>query len=544
MRINKLPLEVIKLIAAGEVIDSLTAVVKELVENSLDAQAKRIVITIYPELWMVQVADNGTGISALHLSNAPLAHTTSKISSCQDLNNIQTLGFRGEALHSISQLAELTIASRIKGDCGYQWHENKNITPCALAEGTIITVNNLFHNIPLRRQANPPFKQQIKQIQILIGEFALCHPQVTWQLLINDKLSLHINGKNQADHILLQLLKSINYTDLKAQKFSINNFSEDHNSQLEIVLGLPDRLSRPRPDWVKIGVNGRVIKSPELESAIFSSFHRTLPRDRFPVVFVHLHISPRHIDWNRHPTKREIYLHNLDFWQQQIKESIEQIFTISEQTISNQRVEKLLTVAENKPIYQIEKKENTASLGLIELKVIAQSRHTYIIAEHSEGIWLIEQHIAHERIIYEQLLKQWEFIPLSQPQIFEHFSPRQVEHLDYLGFDIDSFGEGLWALRNMPQLLHSRDDMTEAVWELARGADLDSAKVAVACRSALRNGTPLTISEMQNLVDQWKITRNPHTCPHGRPIYLSLEESSLYRFFRRHWVLGKSHGIN
>jgi len=556
MIIQKLPLEVIKLIAAGEVINSLTAVVRELAENSLDANAQRIVISLYPELWKVQVADNGQGMSKDDLLLSTQAHTTSKINQKDDLQQIKTLGFRGEALHSIAQLAKIHIASRIKNDCGYEIFCQDNqimaINPVAIALGTIVTVEDLFHNIPLRRQGSPPFKQQIKQIQTIIGQLSLCHPTVTWQLFVNDKLLLYINGNNQSQQILPQLLKTIKYDDLTSQQITINTPQENNQSYLSLVLGLPDRLSRPRPDWVKIGLNGRVIKSAELESSIYSSFHRTLGRDRFPVIFLHLQTSPRQIDWNLHPAKAEVYLHNLEFWQEQIKLLINNIFKITDNNLHNNyqnpRVEKILQVAENKPIYNLEKPQITIpkpeTIGLIELKVIAQSRNTYIIAEHSEGMWLIEQHIAHERILYEQLQDNWQLVPLSQPIILENLRPKQVEQLTHLELEIDSFGENLWAVRNIPQILVHRDDCQEALIELSWGGDVDTAMVAVACRSAIRNGTQLTMSQMQNIVEQWKVTRNPHTCPHGRPIYLSLEESSLYRFFRRHWVLGKSHGVN
>ncbi|MBE9221523.1 DNA mismatch repair endonuclease MutL [Cyanobacterium stanieri LEGE 03274] len=555
MLIQKLPIDVIKLIAAGEVIDSLSAVVRELAENSLDAGAGRIVISIQPSLWRVQVADNGRGMDRDDLFLCTQAHTTSKIKDYNDLHRINTLGFRGEALHSIAQLADVKIVSRVADDCGYEicCHDNhcSTINPVAIAPGTIITVENLFKNIPLRRQANPPFKQQIKQIQTLIGQLSLCHPQVTWQLFVDDKLTLYIHGDNEIKKILSQLSKTIKYHDLTSQQITINTPEENSLSHLDLVLGLPDRLSRPRPDWVKIGLNGRVIKSPELESSIYSAFHRTLGRDRFPVIFLHLKTSPRQIDWNRHPAKAEIYLHNLDFWQEQIISAINNIFKITDnninQKIPNSRVENILKVAENKALYHIEEKpkkiDKKESLGLINLQVIAQSRNTYIIAEHDQGMWLIEQHIAHERILYEQLQDNWQLMPLSQPIILENLLSKQIEQLTHLQLDIESFGENLWAVRNIPQMLAQRNDMADALMELSWGGNVDNAMVAVACRSAIRNGTKLTIEQMQDIVDRWKMTRNPHTCPHGRPIYLSLEESSLYRFFRRHWVLGKSHGI-
>jgi DNA mismatch repair enzyme (predicted ATPase) len=190
--------------------------------------------------------------------------------------------------------------------------------------------------------------------------------------------------------------------------------------------------------------------------------------------------------------------------------------------------------------------ENTkkaAEISLIELRAVAQVHNTYILAEHPTGMWLIEQHIAHERVLYEQICDRWQLLPLEPPVILNSLTPAQVEQLQRLGLDIEPFGEQLWAIRNAPALLQQRDDCAAALLELSLGVDLQTAQVATACRSAIRNGTPLSLPEMQTLLDQWKSTRNPRTCPHGRPIYLSLEESALSRFFRRHWVIGKSHGI-
>ena len=167
----------------------------------------------------------------------------------------------------------------------------------------------------------------------------------------------------------------------------------------------------------------------------------------------------------------------------------------------------------------------------------------YIMAEHPSGMWLIEQHIAHERVLYEQLCDLWQVVPLDTPIILSHLSPAQVEQLQRLTLTVDPFGDNLWAIRTLPQALMGREDCNDALIELSQGGNMDEAIVATACRTAIRNGTPMTQPEMQHLLDDWQRTRNPHTCPHGRPIYLVLEETRLSRFFRRHWVIGKSHGI-
>jgi DNA mismatch repair protein MutL len=179
----------------------------------------------------------------------------------------------------------------------------------------------------------------------------------------------------------------------------------------------------------------------------------------------------------------------------------------------------------------------------LSLRAVAQLHHTYIVVEHPSGVWLVEQHIAHERVLYEQLCHRWQLAPLPAPILLKKIAPAQVEQLKRLGIELEPFGEALWAVRNAPEPLIQREDCAAALLELSLGGDLQMAQIAVACRTAIRNGTPLTLAEMQQLIDQWQRTRHPHTCPHGRPICLNLEESSLSRFFRRHWMIGKSHGI-
>ena len=561
--IKTLPQEVVNLIAAGEVIDSLAAVVRELAENALDAGATRIAIAIYPHQWRVRVADNGTGMVWSDLEHAASAHSTSKIRTSGDLWKITSLGFRGEALHSLAALAELEILSRRQGSVEgwqvvYDQHgEVLQKSAVAIAPGTVVTVSNLFGTWSVRRQGLPTVAQQLKTIQGTIQDIALCHPQITWQVQQNDRPWFTISPGKTAQQILPQLLRQVRQTDLQHLTLEVATPSQDaaHNwSKIQIVIGLPDRCHRQRPDWVKVATNHRLVRSPELIQTILSAFARTCPRDRYPICFLHLQICPSQIDWNRHPAKAEIYLHSLDFWSEQVNCAIAQALRISPATLPetahSHRVEQLLKVAETTGAYNVSRTiqasppaEKAASLACIELRAVAQVHNRYILAEHPTGVWLIEQHIAHERVLYEQICDRWQLLPLLPPVVLTHLTPSQVEQLQRLNLDIEPFGEQLWAVRSAPELLTKRDDCAAALLELSLGGDLQTAQVATACRSAIRNGTPLSLPEMQTLIDQWKSTRNPRTCPHGRPIYLSLEESSLARFFRRHWVIGKSHGI-
>ena len=585
--IQSLPAEVIDLIAAGEVIDSIAAAIRELVENALDAGASRITISLVPELWQVTVTDNGKGMSLADLRVCAQPHSTSKIHSRKDLWRITSLGFRGEALHSIAQVADLTICSRSLTTDNIGWRVTyQEGTPVresvvAIAPGTIVTVSNLFGKIPVRRRGLPPFPQQLKAIQKLIYQIALCHPQVTWQVKHQERSWLHLSPGNNARDILPQILKQISTTDLHYLKLPVPTPKIEQgveraegaegageagwgkstltiNSQpstLELIIGLPDRCHRHRADWVKVAVNHRFVRSPELEQTLLNGMAKTLPRDRYPICWLHLQICPSQIDWNRHPAKTEIYLHSLGYWQERVSEAIEQALKLNTDNLPNsmgdRRISKILRVAESSGKYQIDKDlvdilqkpAKKPQINSLQLKAVAQVNKTYIVAEHASGVWLIEQHIAHERVLYEQLQDKWELIPLSTPIVLNDLTPRQVEQLQELNIAIEPFGENLWAVRSIPEMLSKRDGCTDALIELSWGGDLRTAQVATACRSAIRNGTPLTIEEMQNLLNLWQNTRNPRTCPHGRPIYLSLEESTLSRFFRRHWVIGKSHGI-
>jgi DNA mismatch repair protein MutL len=563
--IQALPTEVVYLITAGEVIDSLASVVRELVENSLDAGATRIVVSIWPQQWRIRVADNGCGMNLDDLQQAATAHSTSKISSSADLWKINSLGFRGEALHSLTTLADLEILSRpVDGKLGWRvvYGEGGQVVQVevtAIAPGTVVIVSNLFGNCSSRRQGLPTLALQMKTVQATIQQIALCHPHITWQICQNDRQWFTISPAATTAQLLPQILPQVRQGDLQEVKLKIPNPLNTEiltsnsplptpHSALTLVVGLPDRTHRHRPDWVRVAINGRMVKTPELEQTILSAFHRTLPRDRYPICFLHLAISPDQINWNRNPAKTEIYLNEITYWQEQITQAINQALRISsanlKEAVHTTRVSKLLKAAEAKGGYNFNpKNSNEPDNTQHSLKAVAQVSNTYIVAEHSSGMWLIEQHIAHERVLYEQLCDNWQLVSVEPSIILYQLSPAQISQLQRIGLDIEPFGEQLWAVRNLPAILQQREDCAEAILELSLGGDLQTAQVAVACRSAIRNGTPMNLQEMQTLLDDWQRTRNPRTCPHGRPIYLSLEESSLARFFRRNWVIGKSHGI-
>lgn len=557
--------------AAGEVIDSLAAAVRELIDNAIDAGATRIAIGLWPEDWRLRVADNGCGMTRADLQQAAIPHTTSKIQNSEDLNRITSLGFRGQALHSLAQLSTLEIYSRPAAEPG--WHalygsqgEVVTLETAAISPGTIVEIQDLFANWPERRQVLPAPAQQLRAIQMTIYQSALCHPTVAWQVQQRDRPWFGISPGKTAREILPQLLATVRPSDLQAHFRVIHPCPEDDwqpeqsPNQVEVVLGLPDRCHRHRPDWVQVAVNGRCVRvggeetpADPLLQTILSAFRQTLPRHRHPVCFVHLQLSPEQIDWHRHPAKTDIYLHHLQFWQTQITQTLQQALQLpglTPATRPSERVQQLLKVSEDRGVYRLHPSALDQEQSALvpgpprsAVRALAQIHQTYILAEHPAGLWLVEQHIAHERVLYEQLCQRWQLVELNPPVILKALTSAQVEQLQQLGVAIDPFGSNLWAVRSAPQLLAARDDCPAALEELSSTPDLQAALVATACRSAIRNGTPLTLEAMQTLLDQWQQTQAPRTCPHGRPICLVLEETHLSRYFRRHWVIGKSHGI-
>ena len=476
--------------AAGEVVDSLAAVVRELVENALDAKATRISVSLWPERWQVRVADNGEGMTLSDLQQAAIAHATSKISTRPDLLNIRSLGFRGEALHSIAQLAELEICSRVGAAPGHRVIYSTNGEPTevcerAIAPGSIVTATNLFGNWPARRLV-PSVGQQVKAAAQFLQKIALCHPQITWQIEKDNAPWLSLWPGETAKVLLPQILRSAHETD----------FKEIAAEGLYLAVGLPDRCHRRRPDWIRIAINGRPVEVSALFQTLIRSFRRTLPRDRYPVCFLHLTLPPTQLDWNRHPAKSEIYVQQIDELCDLVAAAVAQLLQIDDirETAQVHRASELIKAAEFRAAeksgeYTVSRQVQPDAVGLPTvnlsdslpgesapgaLRAIAQVHDTYILAEHEGGLCLIEQHIAHERVLYEQLQQRWEMVAVEPPIVLDALSEQQVERLAEVGCAIAPFGEHLWAVRTLPEPLKDSSERTEALRELSLGASLEA----------------------------------------------------------------------
>ncbi len=530
LRIRPLSPERVAQMAAGEVIDSLEAALRELIENALDAQASRIQVDLWPSRWQVRVADNGQGIPGSELEQVARRYTTSKLDG-------RSLGFRGEALHSLARLGSLTIQTRHAADAhGWlatydQRGELTSKQPAATALGTVVTVADLFANWPLRRCPLP----QTRSLLTLIQNAALAHPEVSWQVCQEGQLLLSLWPGPSLLDLLLQMLPQVEPSDLRYRRI------QEGDSDWEVVLGLPDRLHRPRPDWIRVAVNGRFVQMPAWQRLIQSVFQHTLPRHRHPVVVVHLRLPPEQVDWNRHPAKSELYLQEPQKREEQLRQYLQDLLRAGSVQASRRSLH-LLRASEAKSIYRVSPSLQSpafsaAGSSLPPLKALAQLHQTYILAEHPQGLWLVEQHLAHERVRYEEIQQHWQLVKLETPVMLQGLSSQAVEQLEQLGLEPEPFGAAAYLVRRLPLALCSEDpaEVQGSLLELSRCADLEAAQVTLACRGALRNGTPLTLEQMQQLLDAWQRTANPHTCPHGRPVYLALAETDLARYFRRRW---------
>ena len=359
--IQPLAPEVVSLMAAGEVIDSLSAVVRELVENALDAGATRIAVSVWPERWQVRVADNGSGMTKTDLRQAAIAHATSKISTRPDLLNVRSLGFRGEALHSMAQLAQLEIRSCVDGNVGYQVSyaasgEPETVSEMASAPGTIVTVRDLFLSWPARRQV-PQVTAQLKAVTHLIQQLALCHPQVTWQVEKNGAAWFSLWPGPTAKTIMPQVLRSLHDTDIDeiSEEISEVAYGDTGEYGLYLAVGLPDRCHRRKPDWLRIAINGRPVVVEELAQTITAGFRRTIPRDRYPICFLHLRLPPTQLDWNRHPAKSEIYVQGLEALCDRVSDAVGKLLKIDDlsATAQTHRATQLIKAAEAEGDYSV-----------------------------------------------------------------------------------------------------------------------------------------------------------------------------------------------
>jgi DNA mismatch repair protein MutL len=541
-------------IAAGEVVERPLSVVKELVENALDAGATRIAVRVRGGgMTEIEVADNGSGIAADDIGLAPLRHGTSKLSGADGLTRIATLGFRGEGLASIAAIARVTIVSRTSAAQIATSIEAFGETigapqPCAGPPGTRVTVRDLFVNVPVRREYLRSPGAEFARISVWLATLTLAYPEVGFSL---DHDGRPIFAFAAGDDLSLRLAHVFGRS---AQPLVEVRAGSD--AQAAGVTGFVSSPGDDRPDRRAqvLFVNGRLLRST-LVSGAWSAAYRTFAMvGRHPYGVLFLQVPPDEVDPNVHPTKSDVRLRHGERVTALVKEALGAALRRG----AVARLERSVSFSPPAASANTERSVVDWSDSFLEvreqaaLRVLAQIDRTFILASDGNAIVLIDQHAAHERIVFEQLRANAAHSGASEPLLVAHsfeVTPDQADRLDAAlptlaagGLHLEPFGERAYRITATPaRLVHAGKtrafdvaDFIDGLSDDCRG--LDAAQrvwASLACHSVVRAGERLEFAEMTTLVERLGRCENPMHCPHGRPTIVRLEPDAIARLFKR-----------
>jgi DNA mismatch repair protein MutL len=589
MPIRLLSSEVSSQIAAGEVVERPASVVKELTENALDAGAKNISISIVDAgRTLVEIADDGHGIPSDELELAAARHATSKLIQSDDLFHIQTLGFRGEALASIGSVSNMTITSRVasakegarlKVDGGISGKVEKVGAPV----GTVLRVENLFYNVPARLKFLKTDVTERRAIDALVTRYALAYPNVRFKVTDGKQATLQTAGDGDRRSILAALYG----VEVAKQMLEVMDADPSTGSGSMSLTGFisPTSLTRSNRKEITFFVNGRWVQEFSLTTALLQAYHTLLMVGRYPLTALFLDIAPEDVDVNVHPTKAEVRFRSQDkifsFVQRAARKALlayTPVASVSPQlwggarpasserrevgidwSIGHDDVEReTLNVIEDEtsasqPVISSPNVQPATFNAVPLLRLIGQIGSTYIVAEGPDGLYLIDQHAAHERVLFEKLMAQHDkkSIPsqaLLSPEVVT-LPPQsakaltaQLPFLNHFGFEVEEFGTNTFQVRAMP-VLFSGGDPSSALRALVEDFEEDEAplqteveaKLAarVCKRLAVKGGQTLTSEEQRALLNDLEACNSPRTCPHGRPTMIHLSVDALERQFGR-----------
>jgi DNA mismatch repair protein MutL len=555
MPIKVLAAEVVSKIAAGEVIERPASVVKELIENSLDAGATQIAVEAQGGgVELIKVSDNGTGIPASEVELAFHRYATSKIGNLDDLEKISSLGFRGEALPSIAAVAEVEISTQTSsGPIGsYMYLKKGEVVRSesrARSQGTTVTVHRLFRYFPARLKFLKSVNTENSHIAHLVSQYALAFPEVKFSLVLDNRQSLRTTGNGDLSEVVSEI-----YGSELAQRM----LKVEQKDALAKVSGLtsPPSLARSNRNYLSFFVNRRWVHSPLLARATEEAYRGLLMDGQHPIAVINISLPAQELDVNIHPAKAQIkFCHEQTVFssvQKAIEEALARTPIASSKavpfSVSSGQWQSPRMIMDNEPAFVV---AQLPALELPILRILGQLVNTYIIAEGPDGLYLIDQHAAHERILYDRILAQWsqkevEVQGLLQPITIE-FSPREEETLktskEFLaefGFAIEPFGNRSYLIRTIPALV-ARANIIEVISalfdSLANKESLNpwEEKIAqsLACHGAIRAGQQLSNEEMRELIKQLEQTKQPRACPHGRPTMIHLSAHQLEKEFGR-----------
>ncbi len=578
-KIQILPEAVAQAIAAGEVIERPASVVKELMENALDAGASEISVELKAGgLQLIRVFDNGEGIEPEDVPVALQRYATSKIQRSEDLFAIQTLGFRGEALPSIAAVSQMTIKSRVpKSVSGTQalceGGEIRSIAEVGCPVGTEVEVKNLFYNIPVKRKFVKSIQTELRHSLNHFLRLSLAHPSVSFKIVHEGRL-LYEYVKTDSARVRVEAILGREMTS----HFQPIEF-EEGEIRLRGFASLPS-FSKGNGDGIYLYVNRRFVKDRIIYKAIVEAYRHLIPSGRFPAVILFMTLPPSAIDVNVHPTKAEVKFKDPErvfrvvagalssaltspppFAKRKVERDEEGLrssfgeppdlglakpFSVSTPWIDRDRGASYVVKEAGIPAWEVGNKSS--------LRILGQVRGTYILCEGDEGLILIDQHAAHERLLYEKYKKAHETgslpaeklllpIPmeLSTEESFVWMS--YLEEIKSMGFEIDGIGERMVAIRTVPKVTEPFDPkvmVRELLEELSfvkregkGGEAVHKMLVSLACHSAIRANFVLRREEMEGLVEALRPFPSSLTCPHGRPVFFVIPLEELARQFKR-----------
>lgn len=578
MPIRLLSDEVASQIAAGEVVERPASAVKELIENSLDAGAKQISVVVEEAgKGLIEVADDGVGIPAEELSLAVARHATSKLFRSDDLFHIQTLGFRGEALASIGSVSRMTLTSRVASSkeaarIKVEGGAIGRVETVGAPVGTVVKVEHLFYNVPARLKFLKTDATERRAIDSLVTRYALAYPNVRFKVTDGKQVTLQTAGDGDRRAILAALYG----VDVAKQMLEV--MSDEESFKLSGFIS-PTSLTRSNRREITFFINGRWVQDSALNAALLQAYHTLLMVGRYPLTTLFLEISPEEVDVNVHPTKAEVRFRNQDkifsFVQRSVRKTLlayTPVPTVSPQLWGSRYAPPAEPreigidwsiahdqTADDRP--QTDESNQRSAVSSQEslntnvplLRLIGQIGATYLVAEGPDGLYLIDQHAAHERVLFEKLMAQREnkHIPsqsLLSPQVITlppqsaKLLNEQLESLNRFGFEVEEFGANTFQVRAMP-VLFSGGDPASALRALVEDFEEDEsplqteieAKIAgrVCKRLAVKAGQVLTSEEQRSLLNDLEACQNPRTCPHGRPTMIHLSVDMLEKQFGR-----------
>ena len=590
-RIKQLSKHLINQIAAGEVIERPASVVKELVENSIDAGATKISVEINNDCRDIRVADNGSGIHPDDILLAFSKHATSKIATDEDLFDIHTMGFRGEALSSIISISKLTCTTRTaEFDTGLKVKcENSEVksTQTGCAVGTIMEIKDLFYNLPARLKFLKSSNTEFSYIQELVQSIALAHPQCSLELKKNGKQALKTSGQNN----LLQTIKEVYSADVVSNLKEV--FKTDQLSNLKIsgYVSTPDYTRSSKKSY-HIYINSRTVKCPVFQKAIDTAYKSLIANGKYPFVVLNLEIPPSDVDVNVHPTKKEVRYKNtnqifnfiytsiqaglsnyiekkveaiesfapqfsksaqspqtnvIDFVQPKLESTNSAIFAKDDDTvyISDSEMKKLeekheQIVVQPKMFVPTEKTQEP------EENIIGQYKNTYILVEKEDGLEIVDQHIAEERYIYEKLMSEKnivsqmlfvsDVVPVSSSEAI--LIKENLDKFEKFGYGIEFLKENELIFRKVPQMIakvNPKEILADILENIDGNIDRLEEKILIttSCKASVKAGQKLSTWQMQEIIKKWRTTKMPYTCPHGRPIVKFFPHKEIAGFFQR-----------